>query len=58
VIDGAARLLRPEGSLLLEVGGDQEAAVRALLPPTRFGAVEAWHDEVGDLRGIHAVAAT
>ncbi len=58
VIEGAARLLRPGGSLVLEVGGDQEAGVRALLGRARFGVVEAWHDEVGDLRGIQAVATT
>ena len=55
LIDDAARLLQPGGSLLLEVGGDQEEAVAALLASAPFVRVAPWHDEVGDLRGVHAV---
>jgi release factor glutamine methyltransferase len=55
VIDDAARLLRPGGALLLEVGGDQGDAVAALLGTAGFALVDPWHDDDGDLRGVHAV---
>jgi release factor glutamine methyltransferase len=56
VITAAAALLRPGGSLLLEVGGDQEERVSALLAAARFAELTAWHDDSGDLRGVHATS--
>ncbi len=56
VIAGARRLLRPGGSLLLELGGDQETPVRATLAGTGFATGTTWCDEDGDLRGIQAFA--
>lgn len=52
VIATAARLLRPGGSLLVELGGDQDAALADDL--AGFDDVVTWHDEDGDLRGLHA----
>ncbi len=52
----AARLLRPGGALLLEIGGDQEAEVRRTLVGHGFTAVGCWYDEDDDLRGIEATA--
>ncbi len=54
VVAGAARLLRPGGALLLEIGGDQDAAVSRLLAARGFAAVVTWADDDGDLRGIAA----
>jgi release factor glutamine methyltransferase len=53
VVSAAARLLRPGGWLLIELGGDQDAALRADLEPD-FDRIEPWHDEDGDLRGVTA----
>ncbi len=53
VID-AGRLLRPGGHLVVEIGGDQLAAVEAALDAARFGEVDAWTDDDGDLRGVAA----
>jgi release factor glutamine methyltransferase len=55
VVAGAAGLLRPGGSLLLEVGGEQEAAVSALMAAAGLAEVTPWHDDDGDLRGMHAI---
>ncbi len=56
VVATAARLLRPGGTLLVEIGGDQDVAVTATLAHAQFGAVETWCDDEGELRGIAAVA--
>ena len=50
----AARLLRPGGWLLVEVGGDQDAALAPTLAGAGFEPGEPWHDEDGDLRGVAA----
>lgn len=50
----AARLLRPGGWFLTEVGGDQGAALPPLLHALGFEATERWTDEEGDLRGVAA----
>jgi release factor glutamine methyltransferase len=47
-VAAAARLLRPGGWLLIEVGGDQEGELTA----TGFDRTEPWWDDEGDLRGI------
>jgi release factor glutamine methyltransferase len=54
VVAAAARLLRPGGHLLLELGGDQEGPVAALLAAAGLDEHTRWHDDDGDLRGLHA----
>jgi release factor glutamine methyltransferase len=54
VVAGAARLLRPGGWLLVEVGGDQDDLLAPSLTAAGFGAPASWHDEDGDLRGLAA----
>lgn len=48
VVGAAARLLRPGGWLLVELGGEQDEA----LDLTGFDDVTAWVDDDGDLRGV------
>ena len=55
VIAGAPRFLRPGGTLLLELGGNQDEVVRPQLDELGYAAVEVWEDEDGDVRGIEAV---
>jgi release factor glutamine methyltransferase len=52
IVAGAARVLRPHGWLLLEVGGGQDESVVPLLEAAGFGEADLWFDEDGDLRGI------
>ena len=54
VITAAARLLRPDGWLLLEVGGDQDTLLAPALQAAGFPRAEPWRDEDGDLRGVSA----
>ena len=54
VATAAAVALRPGGWLLTEVGGDQDELLAPTLAALGFEAVETWHDEDGDLRGIGA----
>jgi release factor glutamine methyltransferase len=54
VVATAAALLRPGGRLLLELGGDQDAALAPSLAAAGFEPAEPWHDEDGDLRGLAA----
>jgi methylase of polypeptide subunit release factors len=56
VVAAAARLLRPGGHLVVEMGGEQHQALAPLLAVARFGDVRPYHDDDGDLRGISAVA--
>jgi release factor glutamine methyltransferase len=53
VVSAAARLLSPGGWLLIELGGDQDAALRPDLEPA-FAVIEPWYDDDGDLRGLAA----
>lgn len=46
------RWIKPGGWLLLEIGGDQVAAVTALFATSGYGAVEVLQDDDGDPRGI------
>lgn len=50
----APAFLRPGGSLLLELGGDQDDLLRPLLDELGYRAVETWSDEDGDVRGLEA----
>lgn len=52
VVADAGRVLRPGGTLLVEVGGAQDTALAPVLRDHGFTAVERWYDEDGDLRGI------
>lgn len=54
VVHTAARLLRPGGRLLLEVGGDQDVLLAPALAAAGFDPVSSWADEDGDLRGVTA----
>jgi release factor glutamine methyltransferase len=50
----AARLLRPGGWLLLEIGGEQDRSLAPHLQASGFERGDAWGDAEGDLRGIAA----
>jgi release factor glutamine methyltransferase len=54
VVRAAARVLRPEGWLLLEVGGDQDRLLGPMLDGLGFDETEPWLDADGDLRGLAA----
>ena len=54
VVDAAARLLRPGGWLVVELGGDQDTVLRPHLAANGLTAVHPWHDGDGDLRGLTA----
>jgi release factor glutamine methyltransferase len=54
VIASAARLLRPDGWLLIEIGGDQDRSLAPTLDAYGFGAVTTWFDADDDLRGLAA----
>jgi release factor glutamine methyltransferase len=51
----ASGLLRDGGVLLLELGGQEDAAIRLVLADSGFGAIESMLDEDGDLRAIEAI---
>ena len=55
VITGAPDFLRPGGSLLLEIGGDQAALLRPMLDGLGYSGVAAWSDDDSDVRGIEAL---
>ena len=54
VIVAAGRLLRPGGTLLVEVGGSQDADLIEFVRANRFDPPVAWRDGDGDLRGLAA----
>ena len=54
IVTDAARLLTPGGWLLLELGGDQDAALAGDLATTGFDLAGVWRDAEGDLRGLMA----
>lgn len=54
LVIGAARILRPGGWLLAELGGDQARPAASLLGTAAFDAPSFWCDEEGDLRGVAA----
>ena len=55
VIAEAPRFLRPGGALLLELGGDQDHALRDDLERNGYRGVTALVDDDADVRGIEAI---
>lgn len=55
VVRTAAEVLRPGGSLLVELGADQDQRLAPALAAAGFAPAETWADAHGDLRGLHAV---
>jgi release factor glutamine methyltransferase len=53
VISAGARLLHPEGALLLELGSRQDEQLAPALQAAGFDLVERLVDDDGDLRGVH-----
>jgi len=54
LVAGAARLLRPGGWLLTEIGADQNASVAEALTASGYAEPTFWWDDEGDLRGVAA----
>ncbi len=54
VAAAAGRLLRPGGTLLVELGADQDRLVSRALGAAGFGAPSTIEDDEGDLRGLEA----
>ena len=54
VVVEAPRYLRPGGTLLLELGGEQAHTLAEELERQGFDAAETFVDEDGDLRGLQA----
>ena len=54
VVHDASRILRPGGWLLVEIGGDQDAALAPVLEAAGFAGWASWADEDGDVRGLVA----
>ncbi len=54
VVTGAARLLRPAGWLLVELGGEQDDGLTPALSAAGFTAPTRFEDEEGDLRALTA----
>jgi len=54
VVVTAARVLRPGGWLLVELGADQDERLATDLAAAGFSAAETWTDADGDLRGLAA----
>jgi release factor glutamine methyltransferase len=46
--------LRPGGALVLEMGGDQDGALRGDLERLGYGAIQVLRDQDGDVRGVEA----
>jgi release factor glutamine methyltransferase len=57
VLHDSRRFLRPRGALLLELGGEQAAALGGDLARLRYRDVTVRFDEDGDVRGIEATLA-
>jgi release factor glutamine methyltransferase len=54
IVGGSARVLRPGGWLLLELGGEQDELLAPSLADAGFGDISTWRDEDSDLRGLAA----
>lgn len=56
-LSGAARVLRPGGALVLELGGDEAALIAEDLEYAGYVDVRVLRDEDGDVRGVEATKA-
>ena len=56
IVAEAARILRPGGSLFLELGGDQDTGLGPSLAISGWTETTTWMDEDGDLRGLSSRA--
>jgi release factor glutamine methyltransferase len=56
IVAAAARLLRPGGWLLIELGREQDQVLSPTLAASGFGHPRPWFDEDRDLRGLEAQA--
>lgn len=56
-LSGAARVLRPGGALLLELGGDEAALIAEDLEYAGYVDVRVLRDEDGDVRGVETTKA-
>jgi release factor glutamine methyltransferase len=54
VVEAAARLLRPGGSVVVEVGAGQDERLEPVLQRCGFGPAETYTDDDGDLRLLRA----
>jgi release factor glutamine methyltransferase len=54
IVRASAGLLRSGGTLVVEVGGDQDGGLRGELEAAGFGEIERLVDDDGDLRGLMA----
>jgi release factor glutamine methyltransferase len=54
VVLAGARLLRPGGTLLVELGGDEDVCLAPDLAAAGFAGSRTWRDREGDLRGLAA----
>lgn len=54
VVAAATRLLRPGGSLLIEVGADQDRSLAPTFAANGFANVTVWRDDDDDVRGVAA----
>lgn len=52
IVAACAELVRPEGWLLLELGGDQDEVLAPTLEANGWATAARWTDDDGDLRGI------
>jgi release factor glutamine methyltransferase len=51
-VEAAARLLRPGGAVVLEIGGDQAAELTEALAAAGFGSIEVHRDDEGQDRAV------
>lgn len=49
-----SELLRPGGTLLLELGGDQDGALRHVITAAGYDGLRRFEDDDGDVRGLEA----
>jgi release factor glutamine methyltransferase len=57
-VRAAARVLRPGGWILLELGADQDVRLGPALTAAGFAEATTWTDDDGDLRGLAAALRT
>jgi release factor glutamine methyltransferase len=58
IVRTAARLLKPHGWLVIELGGSQDELLQPELDANGFDGVDGWYDAEGDLRGLAATSSS